>query len=1137
MNVKLPKFVIRMSKAMIYAFVICYSVTMVVASTSIGQRKLLREIEINLAEGQDDLIDLIQIIEKTEQFGFSYTKRDIKSRKIDIRSGTWKMDALLSQLSVQAGVSFKRINEDITVKVVKKEGAFPLVDEEVSLQATVSGTITDENGEPLPGATIQEKGTTNGTITDFEGSYSLSVPEDATLTVSFVGYETKQIPLNGRATIDVSLAPDVSALEEVVVVGYGAQEKKSLTGSVNSVNADELKEVKVPNATQLLQGRVPGVITKQSSGLPGQDNANLSIRGFGNPLVLVDNMERDLSTVDPNEIESISVLKDASAAIFGARSGNGVILITTKRGSVGKPKLSYDGSYSVQQFTKKPAVITDAGRYAEFWTEAEENMGVNTTYTPEEIQNYKDGIPGYESYDWYDFAIKKWTPMQQHNLSVNGGSDAITYFAGLGYTDQGSVIKSDDFFYKRYNVRSNVNAKISENFSASLDFDYTHEFQRLVPQEDGNNVNTMMRGIYKSQPMAPTSFPDTTLIPTSNLQGTHNRLYGNMFADIGGFLDSERNIITTNFSLDYKIPGIDGLSTNFRLIYRVNELRVDQFRKAFALHQRDPDSGTYTQIGVFGANNKNLLNIRDRRFTRIKPIYQIEYKKELADHSINGLFIAQYIGEKTDQITAQTENLLSDELPYLNFGDPIFNRLGQFVTENGRTSFAGRLKYGYKDKYLIEGTLRFDASSFFPPETRWGTFPSVSVGWVLSEESFLQSSGLINFLKMRASYSRTGYDQNAIPYDYFTGYSVVTNPPFLFGSDQYRRLTSSSLPNTDMTWENMTIYNVGFDATILNGALLFQADAFYRKRSNVLATPISAFPSTFGAALPLENLNSSEDRGIEFMVTHRGNAGDFKYSVSGNFTFARSEWIHFEEENYDTESEIRVYKRSGTNMNRSVGYVSDGLFRSQAEIDNHPIDQDQNGNATLIPGDIKYVDINNDGVITWEDQQEIGRGTGDPDLNFGFNFMGGYKNFNLSILLQGGSMYAGNVSGLARLPFNNASTPFELHWENRFHPEKNPEGTLPIVTLGVRDNNNRFSDFWLRDITYLRIENVRLTYTIPDFIQNIGIDRFQIYVSGNNLHAFSNLGIYKRSFDPEAGLTHNDYPPNRTWTIGVNVNF
>jgi len=644
-----------------------------------------KEIFLSVEFNNLNILEAFELIESKTNYQFRYKSEEINSEDlIDFKVSNSSLAEILVEISKVTQLSFQQVNNTIEVKMMDNIEQHDAVSLETFIQTrTINGKVTGEDTEGLPGVNVIEKGTSNGTVTDLDGSYSLEVSAEAVLVFSSVGYTTEEVAVGNRTVIDLTMVPDIQQLEELVVVGYGTQERRSLTGSVASVESEVLQESKVPNATQLLQGRIPGVITKQSSGLPGQDNANFSIRGFGNPLVLVDGMERNLSNVNPNEIESISVLKDASAAIYGARSGNGVILVTTKRGIKGKPQFSYDGNYSVQQFTKKPEVITDAGIYAEFWNESEENIGVATTYTAEEIQNYKDGIEGYESYDWYDFALQKWTPMQQHNLSVNGGSDVISYFAGMGYTNQESVIASDDFFYRRYNLRSNVNANITDNFSASVDFDFTNEFQRKVPQEDGNDVNTMMRGIYKSQPMAPTTFPDTSLIPASNLQGTHNRLYGNMFEDIGGKLDLNRNIFTANLFLDYKIPGVQGLSTNFRLIYRINDLRETRFQKAFPLHQRDPDTGEYIPIGTFGANNKNLLNIRDREFSRIKPIFQINYKRELENHSIDGSFIAEYIGENTDQIQAQTENLLSDELPYLNFGDPVFHRLDQFVLETG----------------------------------------------------------------------------------------------------------------------------------------------------------------------------------------------------------------------------------------------------------------------------------------------------------------------------------------------------------------------------------------------------------------------------------------------------------------------
>lgn len=1131
----------------------------------------IKKNNISYNEQNTTLKSLLLSYEQEYKVSIIYNSNKIGDQEIVVSAmkADQELDEQLSSILEPLGLKFKKLKEDVYViqeeireeDPVKKIKASNLLAynsvspavlpknyantkylRKVKMDQTISGQVTDgDSGDPLPGVNVLAKGTTSGTVTDIEGNYRLTVSDNVeTLVFSSIGYTTEEIAIDNRTTINLGLMPDIQSLSEVVVVGYGTQQKKSLTGSVNSVSAEEIKEVTVPNATQLLQGRVPGVITKQSSGLPGQDDVGISIRGFGNPLILVDGMERSLSNLDPNDIESISVLKDASAAIYGARSGNGVILVTTKRGSKGKPEFTYDGSYSIQQFTKKPKVITDAGIYTEFWNEAEETMGVPTTYTAEEVQNYKDGAPGYGSYDWYNFAINDWTPMHKHNLSVNGGGDNITYYAGLGYTNQQSVVSSGDFFYKRYNARSNVNAKITDNLTAKVDFDYTYEFQRKIPQDGGSDIDQLMRGIYKSQPMAPTTFPDTSLTPTSNFNGTHNRLYGSMYRDIRGSTDLTQNILTGSIELDYKIPKVEGLSANFRFIYRNHTLKDNQFNKSFDLFQRDPDTGEYNRIGTFGANNKNELVIRDSVFTRLKPILQIRYNRELERHSLDALFIAQYIDENRNQIVARTENLLTDELPYLNFGDPVFSRVGQFVRENGRASVAGRLKYGFLDKYLIEGTFRYDASSLFPPEGRWGFFPSVSVGWVLSEENFMSNAAFVNFLKLRLSYSQTGYDQNAIAYDYFTGYNVLSSPPYLVGSSQFRRLLSSSLPNSDMTWEDMTVYNVGVDATLWEGNLDFQMDAFYRKRSNILAIPQRAFPSTFGASLPRDNLNASDTRGVELMLTHDKQLGDYSYSISGNFTYARTKWIDFEEENYDTEVEQRVYQRSGNWVNRSVGYVTDGIFRSQEEIDTYPVDQDQNENSSIIPGDIRYIDLDGDGVITWRDQREIGYRAGNqkPELNFGLNMMGRYKNLSLSILLQGASMFSGNVGGLARRPFDNASTPFEMHWDERFHPEKNPDGTLPSVTLGVRENNNRFSDFWLKDITYLRLENIRFTYSLPNnLLGNSGIGSLQAYLSANNVYAISNLGIYSRSFDPEAPLSQVGYPPSRTISVGVNVRF
>ena len=1000
-------------------------------------------------------------------------------------------------------------------------------------QITVNGTVTDaETDEPLPGVNIVIQGTNMGTSTDVDGNYTIEAPPDATLIISFVGYQQQTVDINERQNINVAMEQAITELEEVVAIGYGTQKRVNVTGAVASVEAEELEKISSINSTNLLQGQMAGVLTKQSSGQPGADNVSFSIRGFGNPLVLIDGVERSLSSIDPSMIESISILKDASAAIYGARSGNGVVLVTTKRGDYNEDlQINYDGTYSVQQFTNKPELITDAGRYLELWTEAEKNAGLSPTYTEETIENYYEGGPGYESYNWFDYTFRDWTPRQKHNISVRGGGEDVSYYTGVGVSDQKGIITSDDWFFKRYNIRSNVDGNITDNLSASLDLNYIYEHQSEARSQ-------MWRGVYKSQPMAPTHFPDTNLIPVSNFTGTHQRLVGEMNKDIEGGWDNMRDKFTGKFELNYDMPFVEGLSASGAMDFQLNNNRTKQVLKQWEVYRRDPETGEYILDGRFPAHVVNsMVGMTDRRYVKLKPTVELRYDNDFGEHSVNGLLVGEYIDENTNQFSAETENLLSEELLYLFLGDRTYHSIGQWVQEASRASFAGRLQYSYMDKYLLEGTFRYDASSYFPPKDRWGFFPSVSAGWRISEEPFMQIEALDN-LKLRASYSETGYDRNAIPYDYFAGYNVYADPPFLVGSTPYRRVQRGSLPNESMTWEKMTNYNVGIDVTLWNGRLGFVMEGFYRKRSDILAYPQRAFPSTFGASLPQQNLNSMDDRGLELELSHNNQIGEFNYQIRGNLTLSKSKWIHFEEEDYETEAEKRIFQNSGKWQNRSIGYVSNGLFRSQEEIDNHPIDQDQAGNTSLIPGDIKYKDLNGDGVITWEDQKRIGYGTGEPDLNYGINLTGSYKGISLSLLLQGASMYAGNIGGLVGVPFQNASSPLEVHWEERFHPEKNPDGELPSVTMGERENNSKFSDFWLRSVTFLRIENVNLSYTLPSsVISPLGMQNLRIYVTANNLAVVDNLGIWSNSLDPEAPLTHTNYPPNRTITMGVNVTF
>ena len=1005
----------------------------------------------------------------------------------------------------------------------------------IAQEQIITGAVTESSGATLPGVNILVKGTTTGAISDQDGNYSITVSgENAVLVYSFIGYLDQEVPVGNNTTINVTLQADVVGLDELVVIGYGTRKKANLTGAVATVQSEELEKITSVNATNLLEGQISGVITKQTSGQPGEDNTNISIRGYDNPLILIDGEQRPLNSVDPTMIESISVLKDASAAIYGARSGNGVILVTTKRGKANMaPKIMYQGSYSMQQFTHKPGLITDAGTYLDAWTEAEVNVGLSPTYSPEEIANWHAGEGYYKSYDWFDWAYKNWAPRHKHNLSVQGGGNRMSYYVGLGVSNQQGVISSNDWWYKRYNMISNLNGDITDNLSFSFDLSYTYEHT----SETSNTE--VLNWVYKSQPMAPTSFEGSDLTPASNLYGTHQRVVGGINKDIQGGVDRIPNRLSSRFELRYSVPWVLGLSASVSLDYRLVTRRTTEVERQWEVWKQDPATGEITLDGRFPATViNNGLWVDDYQASRMKPKAEIRYSRDFGDHRVDALLLGEYFDDRTDEINAETQNLISNDLMYLGLGDKVYHELGQTVEEASRASIAGRVNYGFRGKYLAEATFRYDASSFFPPESRWGFFPSFSAGWRISEESFMDGLAGLDNLKLRASYSQTGYDLNAIRYDYFAGYTVDTDPLYLLGSNAYRRLQIGTVPNPNMTWEKMTNYNVGVDLNLWNGKLNLVTEVFYRKRTDILTEPSSTYPSTFGADLSRQNLNSLDDRGFELELSHRNKIGDFGYRITGVLTYARSKWIHFEEENYTDPDEIRILQQSGNWRNRDIGYVSDGLFKSQAEIDEHPVDQDQAGNITLLPGDIKYKDLNDDGVISWGDQEYLGYGTGNPDLNYGLNLALDYKGISMGILVQGGSMYSGYISGLAQVPFNNQSSPFEYHWEERYHEVNNPDGILPAFSMGVRENNTKRSDFWLMEITYFRLENVNLSYNLPKkWLDPIRIDNFNIYVAANNLAVVSNLGMYSSEFDPEAPLNNNNYPPHRTITFGVNVTF
>lgn len=1001
--------------------------------------------------------------------------------------------------------------------------------------------VSEEDNQGLPGVNVAIKGTSMGTVTDADGEYSLEVPSSESILVfSFVGFVNREVKVGDQSVIDVSMAPDITALSEVVVVGYGTQEKMNVTGSVATVKSADLTKVPSPNVSEMLIGKAPGLFTMQSQGVPGADYANLSIRGFGDPLVLVDGIQMSWTRIDPNEIESISVLKDASAAIYGARAGNGVILITTKRGSNARPSISYSGSYTTQQPTTIPRFVSSA-QYAELLREGEMNSSLPITYSEEDIQKFREGTdPDYPNENWYDATFRSWAPMQSHNLSVRGGTDKVRYFTSAGFLDQASIYRSGDLSFKRYNVRSNVDVNITDRLSGSIDLSYRNE-ARLGPQ---TSLRDIWINLKTALPMYHPILPDPTkggaysgFLERSPVAQTHR--------DLTGFSDDIQRYFTGRVNLTYKIPGVDGLEASAAINYATNTVFTKVQDKPFDVLSYDYSSNEYI---FWGTNGSNRLNETFSQYTQVYPMFSLSYNKSFGDHSVHGLLLHEWISTDDNFISAGRVDLLSTDVPYLFAGSPdnLTNNGGATMT--GRVSYVGRLNYSYKEKYLLEGTFRYDASHKFPADSRWGFFPSISAGWRINEESFIKDNvSWIDDMKIRASYSMSGND-NVAAFKYLTGYEILgaATSVYVFGSDVYRLIRNTGLANPNITWLDMTTYNLGLDASFLRGLIGLEFDVFYRRTDNMFGEPRDTYPSTFGAILPQLNINSTEDRGFELTLNHRKTLGNgIQYSVALMGSLAREKYRYWSESEYTDPDEIRIYQKTGKYTNRWIGYISDGLFMDQAEIDAHPVDQDQAGNSTLRPGDIKYVDLNSDGIIDWRDQDVIGYGDF-PDLSYGMNLQVQYKNFSLTALFQGASMFNSMIADALRGPLQNLSNPFDFHYKYRWQPDPdnpgvniNPNVRLPAVLgdgVGTNTNNNKASDFWLKDATYLRLKNINLSYSIPkQLTERVGLQAVNVYVAGSNLLTWSKLGIYKDSVDPEMTGYEKFYPPVKTVAFGLNI--
>ncbi len=954
-----------------------------VLSVSVSARTYSQNTKFNLSLKDVTIEKALLEIENSSRFIFIYESGTFdKSVHRTINAEDKTVDAILDQLF--SGMDIGYDIDDRQISLYKRSSFENQI--QTTQTKTISGTITDASGQPLPGVTIILKGTTIGTISDFDGNYTLAnVPANGVLQFSFVGMKSQEILIEGKTSINATMQEDAIGIEEVVAVGYGVQKKSHITGSIASVDAEKLTKIPATNTSSMLAGRLPGLIVKNNSGQPGRDEANISIRGFGNALVIVDGVPRDFQQLDPNEIESVSILKDASAAVYGARAGNGVILVTTKKGSRdSKPKINYTGNFSLQQPTFQQKIGNAAG-YASYYKQAEELAGVtpdNLKYTDEDIEKYRQGTePGYEGADWQDIVFKNWAPMQQHNINVTGGTDKVNYFVSVGNLNQKSMLESGAGDFNRYNISSNVDVNITPKLKAGLNIKWRQE-----ERDDPNSLDGDDTEYYRIFRYLLIANPTIAPIPNEpDMMAFVSSAYENPWAysrqDIAGFSKDKRKQFDMILSMDYETP-IKGMTVSGKLYQKSYDRLNRSLRKPYTVYTHDYTTGENIPASSL---NQNLVSVTNWKYDQLTTQLSLSYNREIEDHSISAILLSEYYYEDKYEFGAQRTDLVTTEIPYLFSGNgPQTNY--DIPDETGRKSIVGRLNYSYKDKYLAEVLFRADASAQYPKESRWGYFPGFSLGWRMSEESFLKDSPILSYLKLRTSYASLGYDAIS-NFDYLTGYELQNGMDYKYGfGDQIYQSTLQSigLANPNITWEKMDIYNLGADATFWNGLLGVEFDAFYRLRTGLLQSRIATLPDEFGADLPKENLGKRDNRGFELVLNHTNKIGDLTYSLSGNLTWTREKYVHEEEREFDLTDpdDARLNKKTGEWVNRTFGYITDGFYDTQDEIDNDGLTYPEFGEPKI--GDIKYVDMNEDHIINYRDKQEIGRGN-TPELYFGFN--------------------------------------------------------------------------------------------------------------------------------------------------------
>lgn len=992
----------------------------------------------------------------------------------------------------------------------------------------VTGRVTDITGAPLPGANVLEKGTTNGVQTDFDGNFSLNVQNlNNVLIVSYIGFATQEVPLEGQSVVSVSLEESASGLDEVVVVGYGTQKRANLTGAVSTVSAEVIENRPITSAATALQGTTSGVFINQNSGQPGRDDVQIRIRGVGtlnnsSPLVLVDGIEGELNNINPDDIESLTVLKDAaSAAIYGSRAANGVVLVTTKRGKRGdRATFNYSGYYGLTAATDLPNMVSDGAVFARLKNEALTNFGVAPEYSDEFIAQLEASGQNVN----YLEELFNTSPIQQHTIGAAGGSERTNYRLSLGYLNQEGVVPKADF--RRWNLRLNLDSDITDRFSVGTSTSIIYGRRRGTDDDIANGTGDqgIVSRAIRADPTINIRNGEGTLIRPLNRQNVFDYIATN---------DFERNQydILANVYANYEL--FEGF--NIKGTVALNALTFTDKKFESTVPAVDEDGNVRAEV----AANRRLNRLAVNRMN-VTTFIQATYDKSFGDHNFK--FLGGYNKETSFQegFGASRFGFSSNNIRVLNAGDPNPQNRGNFgdATEWALVSYFGRLNYNYDNRYLLEGNIRYDGTSRFLND-KWGVFPSFSLGWVVSEEKFFDVS-FINFLKFRGSWGELG-NQNTTSlsggnFAYAEILGLDQNYPF--GSQSRQGAALVSLGNPDLTWETTTTTNIGINMSLFDSKITLEADYFWRDTDDIIYdVPVN--PLT-GQSEITANTGKLKNEGWELGLGYRERLGDFSFGISGNVTFVENEFVEvfnpFRDEVID---ELilgnRGILRKGSPINSYYGYGVDGIFRSQEEIDAAPDQSEVSPNYAV--GDLRFTDHNGDGVVNPEDRKILGQQ--DPKWLYGWSFDMEYKGFDVQAIFQGAADFDGYVSAELGQPFSN-NAGVSSAWLDRWTPD-NPDGNFPRIYTGTGPSNPSdgfTSAFFLYDRSYLRLKNLQIGYSIPkEALKDSFISDIRVYVNGTNLFTVTDWPY----FDPErpAGLQRGGsaFPNLRVISTGLNLTF